>query len=88
LKNKTEDKDVRMGSAVALGDIKDKKAVEPLIEVLKDNKEYVWLRVAAVSALGNMGDERALVPMREVLKDSSDYVRNAAQSALLKVRKN
>ena len=88
LKNKTEDKDVRMGSAVALGDIKDKKAVEPLIEVLKDNKEYVWLRVAAVSALGNMGDERALVPVRDALKDSSDYVRNAAQSALLKVRKN
>lgn len=86
LKNKMENKDVRIGAAVALGNIRDKRAVEPLIDVLKDKREDIWLRVGAVSALGEIGDKRAIDSIQAALKDPSDYVRNAAQSALSKIK--
>ena len=87
LKNKNDEKHARVGAAVALGMLKNRIAVDTLINTLKDKTEDAQLRIAAVTALGNIGEERAMGPIKEALKDPSDYVRNAAQSALNKMGK-
>jgi HEAT repeat protein len=68
------DKDVgvRSAAAEALGKIEDPRAVEPLLEVLKDKDRtyrgkdhYVLWR--AVEALGKIGDPRAVEPLAKAL---------------------
>jgi HEAT repeat protein len=56
---------VRRESAKALGKLKDEKAVEPLIKLLKDPVYKV--RADAATALKEIGDDRAVAPMIEVL---------------------
>ncbi len=79
-----KDKVVRRCAAIALGEIKDKLAVEPLIEALKD-KEDEWVRINAAEALGYIGDERAAEPLTRVLEDGSEDVQKAAKKALKKI---
>lgn len=76
---------VRYEAAIALGEIGDKRAVEPLIVALGDEKDKVR-RVAAI-ALGEIGDKRAVMPLitalEEELKRAKDkrwhFLRNAAR---------
>ncbi len=72
---------VKRGEAVkALGELRDPRSVEPLIEVLNDpNEEF---RVMVVKNLGKMGDSRAVQPLITCLKDSSGIVRSFAAGAL------
>jgi len=64
--------------------IGDERAVEPLIQDLKDKK---WsIRAEAASALGTIGDERAVKPLIQVLKDEKWSVRAEAASALGTIR--
>jgi len=58
--------DLACKSAHALGIIGDKRAVVPLIEVLKFNNLRVNIRAA--EALGKIGDGRAFSPLMELLK--------------------
>ena len=51
----------RRAAAEALGQLGDKRAVEPLIAALQDDVENV--RQAAAEALGQLGDERAVEPL-------------------------
>ncbi|MFB0564273.1 MAG: HEAT repeat domain-containing protein [Candidatus Aminicenantaceae bacterium] len=76
-----EDKDIQEQASKALGKIKDKRAVEPLIQALKDENfigqwEAVW-------ALGEIKDKRAVEPLIEALKDK--YVKYEAMEALGKI---
>jgi HEAT repeat protein len=48
-----------------LGAIKDKRAVEPLLNVLRDNK--IQLREEVVKALGQIGDETVVKPLISML---------------------
>ena len=51
----------------ALGRIGDRRAVEPLIEMLANsNSDF---REAAIGALGDLGDERAIAPLIERVRD-------------------
>ena len=51
----------------ALGRIGDRRAVEPLIELLRNsNPDF---REAAIGALGDLGDERAIAPLIERVRD-------------------
>jgi HEAT repeat protein len=50
-----------------LGEIGDPRAVDPLIEALKD--EYSRVRSSAARALGEIGDPKAVDPLTEALKD-------------------
>lgn len=72
----------RRQAAVALGDIGDARAVEPLIVLLKDPNALI--RRHAVKALGKIRDLRALVPLIKVLgnKDEQAHVKTAAAQAL------
>jgi len=67
-------------AASALDDIGDPRAVDPLIESLKDEDDLV--RADAASALGYIGDPRAVDPLIESLKDEDKWVRSSAALAL------
>lgn len=67
------DRNIRWDAAKALGEIKDARAVEPLIEALK---EYYWgARSSVAEALGKIKDIRAVVPLISVLKDEEWRIR-------------
>jgi HEAT repeat protein len=53
----------------ALGEIRDKRAVKPLLEVLKNKK--ISLREEAVKALGQMGDSTVVKPLISVLQNEN-----------------
>ena len=81
LKDGAEDVAVRMKAAEVLGEIGDERAVEPLIQALKDKDEFV--RQCAAEALGEIGDERAVETLNQALKD--EWVREEAAKALKKI---
>lgn len=58
-------------AAEALGKIKDARAVEPLIQALKDGNDW-WIRVTSAWALGEIKDERAIKPLNEALNAEGD----------------
>jgi len=67
----------RYNSAKQLGEMKDPRAVEPLIETLQDNDSD--LRAECARALGKIGDPRAVEPLQALAeKDRSERTRFAA----------
>ena len=70
-------------AARALGEIKDTRAVEPLIEALKDSDKRVG--IFAARALGNIGDARGVEPLIDALQDSDEEMRKWAADALEKL---
>jgi hypothetical protein len=91
LRNKKHNS-VRMDAAKALGEIKDKSAVEPLIEALRE--DGASLSLAAAQALKEIGDTRAIKPILETLrlmKDNTspyafDYLKSTYEEILNVVR--
>ena len=89
------DEDVRIEAANHLGYSGDERAIEPLIEALKNNSFYKSVRSEAADALGilsnELGDKRAVVPLIEALKDDDrrytrcGSVRSSAASSLGKI---
>ncbi len=71
---------VRIDAAKALGELKDVRAVEPLIEVLKNDHPLV--RLKAVAALGRIGDLRAVEPLISALRDESLMIMESAAVVL------
>ena len=75
LNNKKEDYKVRLACADALGRIGDKYAVEPLIDVVKDEEEKsVYLKESATSALGMIGDTSAIDPLISILESKQAFL--------------
>ena len=71
----------RQRAAIALGMEKNPGAVEPLIEALGDDDDFV--RDFAAKALGNIADSRALDPLVKALNnDENMLVRRSAATAL------
>ena len=75
-----KDEYVRWYTARALGEIKDPRAVEPLIAALGDERSDV--RQAAAEALGKIKDPRAVEPLIAALGDERSDMRQAAAKAL------
>jgi HEAT repeat protein len=71
---------VRQSAARALGQLGDKRAVEPLIAALGDQEQTVWQ--SAARALGQLGDKRAIEPLRAALKAKDGRMRSSAADAL------
>jgi HEAT repeat protein len=80
---KTWSKDTRLGVIEALGEIRDPRAVEPLIGLLGDKDNEV--RWEAALALGEIADPRALGPLEGALRDPDRYVRYGSAIALEKM---
>lgn len=79
--NFTDLVEVRQAAAWALGNIGDKRAVDPLINSLND---WSWMvQCEAAAALGKIGDNRAEKYLKKLLAENSDEsVREAALEAL------
>jgi hypothetical protein len=74
---------VRQAAAGALGQIRDARAVEPLVTALKDQDDAV--RQAAAAALGKIGDARTVEPLMAALKDKNSSVQEVAAKELIKM---
>jgi HEAT repeat protein len=66
-----------------LGEVKDSRAVGPLIDALKDGGPSV--RNKAAEALGEIKDTRAIEPLIGALNDKESQVREKAAEALKKI---
>lgn len=69
-----------MNAAVALGNLKDQKAIQPLIQALQD--ENATVRSLAAHSLGELNDISAEEPLTQALKDEDASVRYEASEAL------
>ena len=75
LNAKGEDYKFRLAVAEALGKIGDKKAVEPLINVVSDESEKsVYVRESAAKALGMIGDIRAMEAFLGILEAKKSFL--------------
>ena len=74
---------MRVLSAIALGKLNDTKAVEPLIQALKD--ENASVRAWAAASLGNLSSIEAYNPLFQALKDNDPNVRKRASDALRRI---
>jgi HEAT repeat protein len=79
---KDADSYVRGQTAAALGDTGDKRAVQPLITVLKDD-DYMYVRQESAKALGKIKDGSAVQPLINALNDETPDVREEAAKALI-----
>jgi len=82
--------EVRMNAARALGGIRDRKAVGPLIALLKDKDpdeaQRRRVRCQAAQALGRLGDTEATLHLIATLKDEHWEVRRDAVRALGEIK--
>jgi len=74
---------VREYAALCLGEIKDRQAVEALIDALEDPDPAV--RGNAAWALGEIADHRAKRPLQRALKDREESVQKFAEESLKKL---
>ena len=81
---KDRDREVRWQAVLALGGTGDKRAVEPLMGVLKDIGEDMLVRGSAANALVEIG-EPAVRPLIKALRDEDVEVRWNAAAALGKI---
>jgi HEAT repeat protein len=76
----SEDPQLRLEAARALGEIEDERAVTPLVELVDDPVTEV--RLAVVEALGHIGGENAREALLYLAEATEDEVRTAAEKAL------
>lgn len=79
------DKGIKSSTIEALGKLKVKEAVEPLLEMLKDEKDADVQRLI-IKALGNIGDERAVGVLANYLRSQEEPFRWEAIQALSKIK--
>ena len=72
---------VRAGAARALGKLRAKAAVTPLIALLETDRN-ADVRIAAVYALRQIGDERGMEAVSRAVQDEDQDVEAAAEKAL------
>jgi HEAT repeat protein len=80
----TGGRDAKIHAASALGKLRDPRAVEPLIAVLRDPEDTEHWDNAAL-ALGEIGDPRAVEPLVKMLATSNRSLRPFAIEGLSKI---
>ncbi len=76
---------VRVQAALVLGKLKDKRALRPLVQALKDENPTV--RAVAAQSLGVLGDASAVASLRVAAEaDESEFVKREAEAALRKLK--
>jgi FOG: HEAT repeat len=78
-----DDWKVRYRAAEALGLIRSRYAILPLVKALDDQKDHV--RYMAAKSLGETGDRSATEPLISRLNDENEYVRRITVVSLLKL---
>ncbi|MFC1668562.1 HEAT repeat domain-containing protein [Chlamydiota bacterium] len=81
--------EIKKEAVEVLGDLGDRRAVEPLIQVIPQTsfigKVYSELRLAIIDALVKLNDSHALEKLLVLITDSHDLVRSETRKALEKV---
>jgi HEAT repeat protein len=75
---------IRWYAASALGEMKEPRALEPLIAMLK-NDQNGYVRAMAAWALGKIKDRRAVEPLIDGVTDESSDVKKMAPQALKEI---
>jgi len=83
-KLQSKNRHTRAQTVIALGKLKDARAITPLINALNDTDSYV--RGQAAWALGEIKDTSAVQPLITVLKDDYLYVRQESAKGLGKIK--
>lgn len=77
---------VRKSAAATLGKVKERRTVEPLIDLLANREELKSIRASAAVSLGELKDERAAASLLTALEDDNAEVRLQAAVALGKLK--
>lgn len=77
---------VRERAAALLGNLKQRRAVEPLLAVVNDENEWKSVRARAIDSLGNLRDERAIEPLLELLDSEEEEIQKSAINAFGKFK--
>lgn len=83
---KHQDIGIRMNAAYAIGDVGDRKGVEPLIELLKDPIQGWGIKMAAATSLGKLHDERAIEALEALATGKDSISADAAIIAIARIR--
>ena len=88
LKDRKIDEQTRFNAAVQLGDLRDPRAVDPLIEALHKDS-YDLVRRASAWSLGMLGKDavRAIPHLIDQMKDKEEYVGYMCERALGEITK-
>jgi len=80
---------LRVAAVMLLGDLRDTRAMEPLIDMMATDffKKSWMLRSEAAKAFGKIGDPFAIQPLHKLSNDRDSYVREIAISALEEIEK-
>ena len=82
----TSEKDeVRLEAAKKLGDNKCCEAIDPLVKILKNDKQFA-ARIVAATSLYKIGDKKVLPVLKEQLKaDKNQTVRTVLEGIIKKM---
>ena len=75
-----ENPNVRNIACQALGGFDDERAVDALLNALKDDE---WIVFSAIESLGRIGNRRAVLPLLNVFKNGSEEISMAACEVLI-----
>lgn len=79
----SEDSDLRIYTALLLGEQKDPRAIQPLIEALKD--EDINVRYHAIEGLGNLRAVEAVETLAEIAESRDFFLAFPALEALMRI---
>jgi FOG: HEAT repeat len=83
----SENKEMRIASADALGNIRTKKAIDEMAGVLLDNRKPVESRILITGALAKTRSREAVKPLIDVLESDNNDLQAAAHDALVEITK-
>ncbi|MCP4414618.1 MAG: HEAT repeat domain-containing protein, partial [Gammaproteobacteria bacterium] len=83
----SENEEMRIASADALGNIRTKKAIEEMADVLLDNRKPVESRILVTGALAKTRSREAVEPLINILESDNNDLQIAARSALVEITK-
>jgi HEAT repeat protein len=84
LKDKTIPSDVRANAAIFMGNVEDRRTIEPLLKSLKDEDKDV--RSSAIIALGKLREKRAAEPLITLLPDVDETTKKHIIESLRLIR--
>lgn len=77
----SESENTVFAATLELGNMKDRRAIASLVEVLRTHSDY-YVRLGAATALGEIGAVDAVPALIDALGDADELVRTAAGDAL------
>ena len=83
----SENEEMRIASADALGNISTKKAIEGMVDVLLDSRKSAASRILITGALAKTRSREAVEPLIAILESDNNDLQIAAHDALVEITK-